>query len=232
MHSSNYNIGIINVDKNNIVKLYDLLSFISNTEYLGMLEDQEVMEYNNQHNIVSFITYRHLVLDNLPKFNDNITISTSLFKMNKYCGYRNSLVYANNEIVVKSYVESVFVNLSNYQITPIDPKLLTNLVYDNNDLTYHDKYNLDLTYTLIDKIKVKKDYIDIYNHLNNVKYLLINQEYIDFIPSSISIWYKKSATINEELTVFRYCSLEYSIIKLVNVNDEIVNIMKFNRRKI
>ena len=151
---------------------------------LKHLENEPVMSpYFRETGCIMFLISRQLDIVKKPKLDENVTVRTWCYELNKLYGFRNTVIYdENDEILVKSIAGGCFIDSHTMRATKVpketiervklEPKL-ENIEYTSRKIALP-----DCEPKVFEQVKINRCYIDMNKHVNNARYLDITDEFL------------------------------------------------------
>lgn len=135
-----------------------------------------------------FLVSRQADVLRLPAYGEKITVRTSVFDCDKFSGYRNTLLYGeDDQPCVLTWCIGAFVGLNTGKMAKVPEE-------EQDKITIDRKVNMDYLPKRIavpdiheqsfDPFIVKRSDIDMYHHMNNAKYI---EKAIEFLPKNFTI---------------------------------------------
>lgn len=234
-------VDISNSHVNNKSKLNDfsIINFIQDIEGIHINSLKLFNKYLEDNNLGVFLTYREINIIKRPNIFSKLNITTHPFETRQASGYRHIYIKdENNNNLITSTAFGVFVDLDNYSLKRL-PKEVIKTIEDgkrDKDININPRkisYNKDLKETLLYNTKVKRSYIDRYNHMNNsyyakivydlldenFKYNNIRAEYIrSFKENDVINVYLKEKTLNKQIYLLKNeDNIVYSVVEFANI---------------
>lgn len=233
-----YNVVISNSHVNNLEEITDtsVINFIQDIEGIHINSLTKFNNYMKQNNIGVFLTYRQIDIINRPKLFEEIKLTTYPYNTNQISGYRHIYIkdkYNNNLITSTAF--GVFVNLENEKVERL-PKEIINSIndkkQDENIKVYPRKIKVNQkNKKLLEKIEIKRSYIDRYNHMNNSYYVRLTFDHLNssFLYNKIRVEYKKAFKQNDICYIYKNLEDKNKVIfTLENKNNEIYCIVEYS----
>ena len=220
------------IDKNGLLKPSSIFDIMQDCSFFQLDSHTELTKYFNKNNISMFLIYRQVDIYKLPKYSEKITVRTFVYECNEAYGYRNTIIYDenDNELIV-CYAIGGFVNLSNGILDRIPSYFIENYKFDKKqDMNYLSRkikiYNNKLKE--IDRFNVKKYFIDDNNHINNARYIDMAIDYVEDYFKRIRIEYKSPAALGDIIVVKKEIIDDKIIIKFDSVDNKTYAIIEFS----
>ena len=182
------------------IKLNEMMGFLNDCEQYHLDKDKSVVDFFKKTGIGFYMVYRQADFFRYPKFNEKLEVFTHIYEMNSVAGFRNTAICdIDGNFVAKSYAMGAFVELKTQTLTRADTKFWDGYMYDEKlDMEYTNRRVIlpkGLSFEQCADMKVPRDYIDFYNHVNNAKYVNIASEILpdNFNVGRLRIEYLRSA---------------------------------------
>jgi len=176
--------------------LQDSCTFQSESLNLGM-------KYWENNRVAWILSYWHIIIERFPKLGEEICISTWPYEFTRFMAYRNFIIKDKEEQVI-AYANSlwVYVDTEIGKLKRIDEKqkLLysTEPAYPMEAITR--KVDIPSEMEAKEAFRVQRFYIDLNQHVNNEKYILMAMEYLITDNSrikSVRVEYKNAAVLGD-----------------------------------
>ena len=153
------------------------VDFMQDCSFFQINSLSKLMEEFAQKNMAMYVISRQMDILDMPKFNDQLIVRTWVWNLNNLFGSRNTVIYDQNGTPkVISYAMGAFVNLSDGQPATISDGVEKDILIEEKlDMEYLPrKIKLpDVKPVELKPIAVLKSHIDLYNHVNNAKYIMV-----------------------------------------------------------
>lgn len=220
------------------LKLVSAVDMMQDCSQLWMKSEPVMERYFNTNNMAQLLASRQIDILRMPVYGERLTITTSVFEVQNFLGYRNTVVYdAEHKPCIVSWSTGAFVCLSNSRLTKIPPEISANIVYDKKiEMEYMDrKINIpDGEKTILLPVQVMKNDIDMNRHMNNAQYVRVAMEFLpeDFSVDRLRIEYKAPAVCGDLLYPQLIWNGDNQVyILLSDEKGQLHAIMEFNQLK-
>jgi acyl-ACP thioesterase len=201
------------------------VDFMQDCSFFQINSMERLIKEFAEKNMAMLFISRQLDIIDMPKFNDKLIVKTWIWSLNNIFGSRNTVIYdeAMTPKVVSSAMGS-FVLLSNGQPDAVSDEVIENvLIEEPFDMEYLPR-KIKLPDTTPEKrqtIPVLKSHIDLYNHVNNAKYIMIASDLLpqNFRIRRVRVEYKIPAEYGDVFYPLLY-KIENKIIVSLNNNEE------------
>ena len=226
MFSTNYEIGVDNLDKNRIVtdkEIFRILenTFAKHTDFLKVgLEDIIKMGYT-----IVLLSWK-LEVKNRPKFGDKLKVNTWVKETDKMYFYRDFEITINDEVAIIATSKWMLLDIKTFKPVmnlelikkqnPIDKDVFE--TRDIKRLKELDNYSNKLDYY------IRKSDIDLNNHVHNLNYLDMALEVIDDkYYTNIEIEYLKEIKYNDKIKIMSEKIKDKYFIKVFNETKNVTS---------
>ena len=226
MFSTNYEIGVDNLDKNRYVNDKEIFRILenafakhSNSLKVG-LEDIIKMGYT-----IVLLSWK-LEINNRPKYKDKLKVNTWVKETSKMYFYRDFEIIINDDVAVKATSKWMLLDIKTFKPVmnlelikkqnPIDKDVFE--TRDIKRLKELDNYSKKLKYY------IRKSDIDLNNHVHNLNYIDMALEVIDDkYYSNIEIEYLKEIKYNDKIIVMSEKINDKYYIKIYNETNNVTS---------
>lgn len=226
MFSTNYEIGVDNLDKNRIVTDKEIFRILenafakhSNSLKVG-LEDIIKMGYT-----IVLLSWK-LEINNRPKYKDKLKVNTWVKETSKMYFYRDFEIIINDDVAVKATSKWMLLDIKTFKPVmnlelikkqnPIDKDVFE--TRDIKRLKELDNYSKKLKYY------IRKSDIDLNNHVHNLNYIDMALEVIDDkYYSNIEIEYLKEIKYNDKISIMSEKINDKYYIKIYNETNNVTS---------
>ena len=220
------------VDENKNLKLFSAFQMINDCCDMWFDSEPVLKNYFLEKNKTQMATFRQVDVIRVPKMGEKLTISTSLYRCEKYFGFRNDII--RDEQGNPCYLSNsmgVGIDLNTNKLGTLPPEILQTLTFDKMyDMEYKDrKIRLPkIEPTEMPTVKVKRNDIDYNHHMNNCQYIRIALEIIPkgFSPKSVRVEYKTPVKLDDVLTPLLY-SIDGVCYVVLKCGETTAAIMEF-----
>jgi acyl-ACP thioesterase len=187
------------------MKLTGALETIQDCSLLWLESEPSFWNYLTAKNLGMFIVSRQVDIVRLPVYGERITVQTRIFDCNGFLGYRNTALYGEDGLpCLLTWGLGLFVNMDTGKMARIPKNEIEKITIDQKlEMEYLDKKIRvpDIPGRRSEAVVVKRGDIDLYRHMNNVKYIEVALEFLpeDFEINRLRIEYKKSAKMGDVL---------------------------------
>ncbi|PCG18904.1 acyl-ACP thioesterase domain-containing protein [Brachyspira sp. G79] len=225
-------VGTSQIDKDGLLKVSSIFDLMQDCSFFQLDSDIELTKYFNENNISMFLVSRQVDIYKLPKYSDKITVRTYVYECNEAYGYRNTVIYDenDNELAI-CYAIGGFVDLSSGALIRVPSSFIENYKFDKKqDMNYLPrKIKTDNNLLKeIERFKVKKYCIDDNNHVNNARYIDMAIDYADDNFKRIRIEYRVPAALYDTIVVKKALIDDKVLLKFDNEDNKTYAIIEFS----
>ncbi len=180
---TNFTVMASDVDMKGNLKPHILLDYLQNTAWAHYMEVEKIVGKILDENYIWLISRLKIILKEIPKWQDMVTVKTYATDINGYFAYRNFEIIKKEKIIgnstflwlIKDKIKNKLIKPENFvKKFPINSaERFFDLKEKIPEISGQDKG---------EKIKVKYSDIDVNNHVNNARYL---QWAIDCVDENI-----------------------------------------------
>lgn len=160
--------------------LIDLLQDISD---LHLMNHPVLAPFFRETGSVMFLTNRQVDIVRRPAYGEHVHTKTWTYELNRMYGFRNTVILGEKgDICVKSIAGGAFMDLKNGRPMRVSADLIAQVrTYEKLDMEYLPrKIELpDKSPAITCQVLVRRCDIDMYDHVNNARYLDITDELVD-----------------------------------------------------
>lgn len=193
------------------------------------------IEYQKQMQKAWVLSSWQIQLEQMPHMGEEIVVSTWPYDSKGFYGYRNFTITDTKQNVI-AYANSVWVFLDILKNHParIEQGFLDAYqIEEPYPMEYLDrKIALSDVLCKQEAFPVQKSHIDANNHVNNEKYILMAQEYIDETAQikQIRVEYKKAAVLGDMIYPYSYNLKDKWQVSLANEKKEPYAVVEFLKK--
>jgi len=190
---------------NGTMKLTGAMDILQDCSLLWLESEPSFRDFLVGNNLGMFVLSRQVDIIRLPVCGEKITVKTSIFACQSFFGYRNTVLYGENGLsCLLTWSLGAFVNLGTGRMVRLPQSEIDKVTFDEKiDMEYLDKKIIlpDMPGQRMDAVTVKRNDIDIYHHMNNVKYVEAALELLpeNFGIKRLRIEYKRPAKLGDLL---------------------------------
>ncbi len=159
-----------------VLRTFDLVNMIQDVEGLHIDHLDKLSMESRDEGFAIVLNFRHIKINRLPSFKEELEIITNPYNTTPFYGYRNTVIFDHKQVpIIESYCVGSFIKLDGMKPYRLSKEALDSIV---NDVPYEMTYvgrkiKLDESYPIGEtiKIEVQPSFIDYYQHLNNAYYV-------------------------------------------------------------
>jgi len=191
-----------------------------------------VKAYFTEQNMAQLLASRQVEIVRVPKYKEELTVTTSVYGMKPMFGFRNTFIYdAEGKPCYRTWSMGAFVDKSNGKLKRVDDATIASMALEPQmEMNYRDR-RIILPKDggdILDSVKVLRADIDYNRHMNNANYVRIAMELLpeDFEVTGLRMEYRVAAKLGDELIPKIY-QIEHGIMMSLSVGDEVSAIIEF-----
>lgn len=180
-----------------VLRTFDLINMIQDVEGFHIDHLDKLSMESRDEGFAIVLNFRHIKINRLPNFKEELEIMTKTFNTTPFYGYRNTVIFDQNKMpLVESYCVGSFIKLDGMKPYRLSKDALDSIfdetpyemAYVGRKIKFDDSHPTGETI----KIEVQPSFIDYYQHLNNAYYVdfAVNLLPENFHYSSISCEYR------------------------------------------
>lgn len=222
-------------DTNGIMKLTGAMDIIQDCSLLWTESEPSLRGFLADNNLGMFVVSRQVDIVRLPICGERISVKTSVFSCKSFLGYRNTVLYGEDgRPCLLTWSVGAFVNMDTGKMARLPQSEIDKVTIDDKiDMEYLDKKIIvpNMPGQRLDAVAVRRNDIDLYHHMNNVKYIEIALELLpeNFVINRLRIEYKTPAKYGDLLypKLIEDQSAKWYIL-LLNSQDNPFTVMEFS----
>ena len=208
MYSLNYRVTTSTCDSEGRLKLYSALQMMQDCSEMWIDSEPGVKQYFMEQNMAQLLATRQVEIVRVPKYKEELTVTTSVYGMKPMFGFRNTFIYdAQGYPCYKTWSMGAFVDKSAGKLKRVDDATIASMTL---------------------AIRVLRADIDYNKHLNNANYVRIAMELLpeNFVVSGLRVEYRVAAKLGDCLTPTIYKIADGMIVSL-SIGSEVSAIIEF-----
>ncbi len=232
MYSLNYKVTTSTCDSDGRLKLYSALQMMQDCSEMWIDSEPGVKNYFKEQNMAQLLASRQVEIVRVPKFKEELTVTTSVYGMKPMFGFRNTFIYdAQGKACYKTWSMGAFVDKSSGRLKRVDNTTINSMNLETQlEMNYKDRRIIlpkegEVT---LDPIKVLRADIDYNKHMNNANYIRMAMELLpeDFEIKDVRVEYRVAAKLNDLLVPSIYHQ-NGGIIVCLSIGGEASAIIEF-----
>ncbi|MFA5560592.1 MAG: acyl-ACP thioesterase domain-containing protein [Acholeplasmataceae bacterium] len=215
-------------------KTISLINLIQDCESLHIDSLTQLNQDLVKQNAGVFLNYRQIQIYSRPVYRDNLIIKTFPTETKAFYGYRNTIIYnEQNEVVVASKSMGAYVQVKTLKNARLSKETLDgieNYENDHNLLDYPRKVLIPATKPVkCEPFKIYDYHMDKHQHLNNAYYIefaeAVLQPQLDY--NVIRVEHRVAVKAKEELEPLLYVVDSAKQVVVLLSNETITSIVEF-----
>ena len=174
-----------------------LVDFLQDCSHKHLHSEPVMSPYFRETDCIMFLISRQLDIVRKPQLDDNVTVKTWCYELNRLYGFRNTVIYdENGEILIKSIAGGCFINSRTMRTTKVPQETIDRVILEPKleDIEYTSRKIIlpDCEPQVFEPVRINRCFIDMNHHVNNAKYLDMTDEYLpeDAVVKRIRSEYK------------------------------------------
>jgi acyl-ACP thioesterase len=224
----NFEIGLENINKKKEVTNKSLLQYLENSSSRHSDSIKDGITDIIDNGVTWVLLEWKMEVINRPKYGDVLEIHTWIRNSTKLYTYRDFEIYVNGEKKVIASAKWLVIDINTLRPLRITDELLSKYEPELDKRVFEElefekvieqeKYEKEIEYP------IRKSDIDINDHVHNLNYLDMVYEILDIEElNNVRIVYKKEIKYNDRIKVFSLSNSSKNYIKIVNIDNNIVN---------
>lgn len=203
-------------------KYASIITYMQDCSFVHLLGQNGLMHELNDKGIGMFLTNRQCELYKIPVFEQNLIVRTWVYELNRFLGYRNTLVYDKStmEVMAASFACGAFVNLQSGMTTHVSDDAIKNILIENK----YDGMKYLPRKVVIPKIdgeskpafQIYRSHLDSYMHTNNAQYIRMVTDCLDeeCYPKTLRAEYKTPSRLGDIIhpTVYKISDEKTNVV--------------------
>ena len=192
-----------------------------------------VKQYFMEQNMAQLLATRQVEIVRVPKYKEELTVTTSVYGMKPMFGFRNTFIYdAQGYPCYKTWSMGAFVDKSAGKLKRVDDATIASMnIEPQLEMNYKDRRIIlpKKGGYMVEPISVLRADIDYNKHLNNANYVRMAMELLpeDFVVSGLRVEYRVAAKFGDKLVPTIYQTDGGSIVAL-SIGTEVSAIIEFS----
>ena len=160
-----------------------LVDFLQDCSLKHLENEPVISPFFEQTGCIMFLISRQLDIVRKPKLDDNVTVKTWCYELNRLYGFRNTVIYSQDgEILIKSIAGGCFIDSSNMRTTKVPQEVIDRVKLENKlediECTSRKIVLPECEPVVYEPIKINRCFIDMNRHVNNARYLDMTDEFL------------------------------------------------------
>ena len=234
MFSLNCKVTTSTCDSEGRLKLYSALQMMQDCSEMWIDSEPAVRDSYNRQGISQLLASRQVEIIRVPRFKEQLTVTTSVFDVKPMFGFRNTFIYdADGKPCYKTWSMGAFVDKQTGKLKRVDESALTGCTIEQKlEMDYKDRRIIlpKAEGETFAPIKVLRADIDYNRHMNNANYIRMAMELLpeDFELKGLRVEYRVAAKLGDVLIPTMYKTDSVIIVSL-SVGDNVSAIIEFSK---
>lgn len=192
-----------------------------------------VQQYFTEQNMTQLLASRQVEIVRVPRFKEELTVTTSVYGMKPMFGFRNTFIYdAQGNPCYKTWSMGAFVDRTSGKLKRVDEPTIKSLTLEpQKDMTYGDRRIILPKEGAVqaEPIAVCKADIDYNKHVNNANYIRMAMELLpdDFEVKGMRMEYRVPAKQGDMLVPTTFDKGTTFLVSLA-LRDEVSTLVEFS----
>jgi len=234
MYSLKYKVTTSTCDSEGRLKLYSALQMMQDCSEMWIDSEPGVQQYFTEQNMTQLLASRQVEVVRVPRFKEELTVTTSVYGMKPMFGFRNTFIYdAQGNPCYKTWSMGAFVDRTTGKLKRVDEPTINSMTLEPQlDMTYGDRRIILPKEGAVgaQPIAVSKADIDYNKHVNNANYIRMAMELLpdDFDVKGLRVEYRVPAKQGDVLVPTTYHQGTTFLVSLA-LGDEVSALIEFSR---
>ncbi len=231
MYSIKYKVTTSTCDSEGQLKLYSALQMMQDCSEMWIDSEPVVKQYFSQQNMAQLLATRQVEIIRVPKYKEELTVTTSVYGMKPMFGFRNTFIYdAEGNPCYKTWSMGAFVDKTIGKLKRVDDETIASMTLEPQlEMNYRDRRIIlpKQPGETLDEVKVMRADIDYNKHMNNANYVRVAMELLpeDFVVKGLRVEYRVAAKVGDMLVPTIY-HIDNGYIVSLAVNGEVSAIVE------
>ena len=233
MYSLKYKVTTSACDSDGKLKLYSALQMMQDCSEMWIDSEPGVKHYFAEQDMTQLLATRQVDVIRVPKYKEELTVTTSVYVMKPMFGFRNTFIYdAEGKPCYKTWSMGAFVDKTAGKLKRVDDATIQSMTLEPQlEMNYKDRRIIlpKIEGELFEPIKVLRADIDYNKHLNNANYVRMAMELLpeNFVVNGLRVEYRIAAKLGDRLvpTIYRIGDL---IIVSLSIGENVSAIIEFS----
>ena len=232
MYSLKNKVTTSTCDSEGGLKLYSALQMMQDCSEMWIDSEPGVKQYFAEQNMAQLLATRQVEIIRVPKYKEELTVTTSVYGMKPMFGFRNTFIYdAEGRPCYKTWSMGAFVDKSTGKLKRVDDATIASMTLEPQlEMNYRDRRIIlpKIEGEVQKPIQVLRADIDYNKHLNNANYVRMAMELLpeDFVVSGLRVEYRVAAKRGDLLVPTIY-KLDDTIIVSLSIGEDVSAIIEF-----
>lgn len=236
MYSLKNKVTISACDSEGCLKLYSALQMMQDCSELWIDSEPGVKQYFTEQNMTQLLVFREVEIVRVPRYKEELTVSTSVYDMKPMFGFRNTFIYdADGNPCYRTWSMGAFVDKSTGRLKRIGEATLKTINLEPQLAMRYGDRRIAVPKeggVQCEPIRVLKGDIDYNRHVNNANYIRMAMELLrdDFSVGALRVDYKVATKRGDVLVPTLYDSGDTACV-VFTVGGELCATAEFRSNK-
>ena len=234
MYSLKFKVTTSTCDSEGRLKLFSALQMMQDCSELWIDSEPVVKDFFAREGMTQLLVSRQVEIVRVPRFGEDLTVTTSVYGMKPMFGFRNTFIYdADGRPCYKTWSMGAFVDREAGRLKRVDQPTMDSLTIEPQlPMTYGDR-RIILPHDGGEEreaVVLRRNDIDYNRHVNNAHYVRIAFELLpeEFVVGGLRVEYRVAAKEHDVLTPVVYPSANAFTVVLMK-DGEAAAIVEFTR---
>ena len=232
MYSLKYKVTTSTCDSEGRLKLYSALQMMQDCSEMWIDSVPMVKQYFAEQNMAQLLATRQVEVVRVPKFKEELTVTTSVYEVKPMFGFRNTFIYdADGKPCYKTWSMGAFVDKAAGKLKRVDDATIASMAMEPRlEMNYKDRRIIlpKEGGDVLEPVRVLRADIDYNRHMNNANYVRVAMELLPegFEVKGLRVEYRVAAKIGDVLVPTLY-RIDGGLIVALSVGNETSAIIEF-----
>lgn len=232
MYSLKYKVTTSTCDSEGRLKLYSALQMMQDCSEMWIDSVPMVKRYFAEQNMAQLLATRQVEVVRVPKFKEELTVTTSVYEVKPMFGFRNTFIYdAGGKPCYKTWSMGAFVDKAAGKLKRVDDATIQSMKLDPQlEMNYKDRRIIlpKEGGEVLEPVRVLRADIDYNRHMNNANYVRVAMELLPegFEVRGLRVEYRVAAKLGDVLVPTLY-RIDGGLIVALSVGNETSAIIEF-----
>jgi acyl-ACP thioesterase len=210
MYTLNYKVTTSCCDSEGKLKLYSALQMMQDCSEMWIDSEPTARKFFSDNNMTQLLTTRQVEVVRVPRFKEDLTVTTSIYEVLPMYGFRNTFIRdAQGQPCYRTWSMGAFVDLATGKLARLSEDAIASLTLeDKQEMNYRGRRIIlpKQDGTVLPPVKVMRADIDYNRHMNNANYVRIAMELLPegFEVHDMRVEYRIAAKQSDLLTPTLY----------------------------
>ena len=235
MYTLNYKVTTSCCDSEGKLKLYSALQMMQDCSEMWIDSEPTARKFFNDNNMTQLLATRQVEVVRLPRFKEDLTVTTSIYEVLPMYGFRNTFIRdAQGQPCYRTWSMGAFVDLATGKLARLSEDAIASLTLEaKQEMNYRGRRIIlpKQDGTVLPPVQVMRADIDYNRHMNNANYVSIAMELLPegFEVQDMRVEYRIAAKLGDLLTPTLY-PIDGGYIVSLAIDDQPSAIMEFLHR--